>query len=400
MANTLAIDDISTVVNAVLTNAQGGSATANTGDFTTVAQLALRQGYDPLSTAISQVLSKTIFSYRPYSRKFSGLEKDAIRWGNHVRKLNPIDKPLEQDNRFLDANGAPYADGSTIDQYKVSKPEVLQTNFYGAQTYQKSLTVWKDQLDTAFEGPEQFGNFLTMVMGNATDQLEQAREDLARGCVANLIGQTINTGNEIHLLTEYNTLAGLTTPLTAATVFQPANFKPFMQFVFSRIETLIEMLSERSYLYHLNPYQGGAQKLIRRHTPKDKLHCYMISDFINKADAMALADTFHDGYLKDVDFERINFWQRIAAPMAISTTASILTAGSSTVDSALNTLTVSETAIVGILFDDEAAGINLKQQYSLVTPMNARGAYQNWYWHEEARWFNDATENAIVLTLD
>ena len=40
MANTLTIDDISTVVNAVLTNAQGGSATANTGDFTTVAQLA------------------------------------------------------------------------------------------------------------------------------------------------------------------------------------------------------------------------------------------------------------------------------------------------------------------------------------------------------------------------
>ena len=398
MANTLQIDDISTVVNAVLTNAQGGSATANTGDFTTVAQLALRQGYDPLSTAISQVLSKTIFSYRPYSRKFAGLEKDAIRWGNHVRKLNPIDKPIEQDNRFLDASGAPYVDGSTIDQYKVNKPEVLQTNFYGAQTYQKSLTVWKDQLDTAFEGPEQFGNFLTMVMGNATDQLEQAREDLARGCVANLIGQTIATGNEIHLLTEYNTLTGLS--LTAATVFQPANYKAFMQFVFSRIETLIEMMSERSYLYHLNPYQGGAQKLIRRHTPKDRLHVYMLSDFINKAEAMALADTFHDGYLKEVDFERVNFWQSIASPMAIATTASILTAGSAQADSAVGTSVVNETATVGILFDDEAAGINLKQQYSLVTPMNARGAYQNWYWHEEARWFNDATENAIVLTLD
>lgn len=398
MANTLAIDDISTVVNAVLTNAQGGSAAANTGDFTTVAQLALRQGYDPLSTAISQVLSKTIFSYRPYSRKFAGLEKDAIRWGNHVRKLNPIDKPIEQDNRFLDANGAPYADGSTIDQYKVNKPEVLQTNFYGAQTYQKCLTVWKDQLDTAFEGPEQFGNFLTMVMGNATDQLEQAREDLARGCVANLIGQTIATGNEIHLLTEYNTLTGLS--LTAATVFQPANYKAFMQFVFSRIETLIEMMSERSYLYHLNPYQGGAQKLIRRHTPKDRLHVYMLSDFINKAEAMALADTFHDGYLKEVDFERVNFWQSIASPMAIATTASILTAGSAQADSAVGTSVVNETATVGILFDDEAAGTNLKQQYSLVTPMNARGAYQNWYWHEEARWFNDATENAIVLTLD
>lgn len=398
MANNLSIDDIATVANAVLANAQGGTATANTSDFVTIAQLALKTGYDPLSTAISQVLSRTIFSYRPYTRKFSGLEKDAIRWGNHVRKLNPIDKELEQDNRFVDGSGAPYADGSTIDQYKVNKPEVLQTNFYGSQTYQKSLTVWKDQLDNAFEGPEQFGNFLTMIMGNATDQLEQAREDLARGVVQNLIGQTIVTGNEIHLLTEYNTLTELS--LTASTVMQPANFRPFMQFVFARIQTLIELLSERSYKFHLNPYQGGAQKLIRRHTSKDRLHVYMLSDFVNKTEAMALADTFHDGYLKEVDFERVSFWQSINSPMAITTTANILTAGSANADSALGTSNVAETATVGILFDDDAAGINLVEQYALVTPMNARGAYQNYFWHEQARWYNDATENAIVLTLD
>ena len=398
MANNLSIDDIATVANAVLANAQGGTATANTSDFVTIAQLALKTGYDPLSTAISQVLSRTIFSYRPYTRKFSGLEKDAIRWGNHVRKLSPIDKDLEQDNRFVDGSGNVYSDGSTIDQYKVSKPEVLQTNFYGSQTYQKSLTVWKDQLDSAFEGPEQFGNFLTMIMGNATDQLEQTREDLARGVIQNLIGQTILTGNEIHLVTEYNTLTGLS--LTASTVMQPANFRPFMQFVFARIQSLIELLSERSYKFHLNPYQGGTQKLIRRHTPKDRLHVYMLSDFVNKADAMALADTFHDGYLKQVDFERVSFWQSINSPMAITTTANILTAGSASADSALGTSNVAETAIVGILFDDDAAGINLVEQYPLVTPMNARGAYQNYFWHEQARWYNDATENAIVLTLD
>lgn len=396
--NQLSIDDISTVVNAILTNAQGGTAAANTGDFTTLAQLALRQGYDPLSTAISQVLSKTIFSYRPYSRKFQGLEKDAIRWGNHVRKLNPIDKPVEPDNRFVDADGNAYADGSTIDQYKVNKPEILQTNFYGSQTYQKSMTVWRDQLASSFESPEQFGNFLTMVMGSATDQLEQAREDLARGCVVNLIGGTIQTGNEIHLLTEYNTLTGLS--LTPATVMQPANYKPFMQFVFSRIQTLVEQLTERTYLYHVNPFSGGEQKLIRRHTPRELQHVYLLTDFINKAEAMAIADTFHDGYLKEVDFERVNFWQRAAAPGVIDTTVSYLAEGSANADAAITTTAINKANVVGVIFDDEAAGINLVEQYALVTPMNARGAYQNWFWHEQARWFNDNSENAIVLTLD
>jgi hypothetical protein len=81
-----------------------------------------------------------------------------------VRKLNPIDKPLEVDNRLREDDLSILVDGDSVDQYRINKPEVLQTNFYGSQTYQKSLTIWRDQLDTAFTGPEQFGNFLSMVM--------------------------------------------------------------------------------------------------------------------------------------------------------------------------------------------------------------------------------------------
>ena len=55
--NDLTITDIYSVANAVVTKAQGGTASANTSDFTTIAQLALKNGYDPLTTAISQVLS-------------------------------------------------------------------------------------------------------------------------------------------------------------------------------------------------------------------------------------------------------------------------------------------------------------------------------------------------------
>ena len=123
--NDLTITDIYSVANAVVSAAQGGSGAPDMADFTTIGQLALNAGYDPLATAISQVLSKTIFSYRPYSAKFQGLEKDAIQWGNHVRKLNPIDKPLEQDNRLLNASGTALADGDTLDQYVNNKPETF-----------------------------------------------------------------------------------------------------------------------------------------------------------------------------------------------------------------------------------------------------------------------------------
>lgn len=399
MANTLTINDISAVANAVLSNAQGRPATAaNTADFTTIAQTALLTGYDPLATAISQVLRRTIFSYRPYNAKFAGLEKDAVKWGNHVRKLNPIDKPLEVDNRLRQDNGNIHADGDTVDQYKINKPEVLQTNFYGSQAYQKSLTIWRDQLDTAFTGPEQFGNFLSMMMGNATDQLTQAREDLARGSIVNLIGGTITIGNVWHALTNYNTETGQT--FTATTIMEPGNFADFFRWFAGKLQTISDRMEERTILNHVNPYVGGVQKLIRRHTPKSLQHLYMYAPFMNNAEAVAISTTFHDDYLKKMDYEKVTFWQNASTPQAIATTVNYLTPGTSSADSVIDTADISNSTVIGILFDDEAAGINMVSQWAQPTPFNARGGYYNQFWHETCRWYNDNTENALVICLD
>lgn len=399
MANTLTINDISAVANKVLANAQGRpNETVSTADFTTIAQTALLTGYDPLATAISQVLSRTIFSYRPYNAKFRGLEKDAVKWGNHVRKLNPIDKPLEVDNRLRKDDLTILEDGDSVDQYRINKPEVLQTNFYGSQTYQKSLTIWRDQLDTAFTGPEQFGNFLSMIMGNATDQLQQAREDLARGAIVNLIGGTHTLGNVWHVLSDYNTETGGS--YTAVTIMEPGNFADFYRWFVGKLQSIMDRMEERTVLNHVNPFVNGEQKLIRRHTPKSMQHLYMFADFVNNAETVANSVTFHDDYLKRIDFEKVTFWQNAGTPKAINTTVNYLSAGSASADSAITTGAFENNTVIGILFDDEAAGINPVNQWAQPTPFNARGGYYNQYWHETTRWYNDNTENALVICLD
>ena len=57
-------------------------------NFMSVATVALGIAPDVLLNAISQVISRTIFSIRPYNRKFAGLFVDNMKWGNHVRKIN------------------------------------------------------------------------------------------------------------------------------------------------------------------------------------------------------------------------------------------------------------------------------------------------------------------------
>ena len=214
-----------TVLNDIVNQATGKRAVSAipTGSFTSVATTALGIGIDPLLNAISQVLSRTIFSIRPYSRKFKGLYQDNMTFGNHVRKLNIADSDWDNDDRYA------MKDGQSVDDQAVAIPKILQTNFYGQNIYQRQITLFRDQLNVALQNEQEFQRFVTMIMTNSSDLIEQAHEATARMTLANFIGGKVkgDTDNVIHLVAKYNDVAGTT--LTTDTVKQPENFVPFMK---------------------------------------------------------------------------------------------------------------------------------------------------------------------------
>lgn len=387
--NNLTFNQCAALLNAVNQQATGrtGIAPVNTAEFVSMATTTLESGYDNVINSISQVLSKTVFSVRPYNRKFKGLFMDAQRWGNHVRKLQSVDKSAEEDDRIK------LVDGQSIDQQKVNKPVVLQTNFYGQNVYQRSITIFKDQLDVAFSSPEEFGRFISMVLQNVSDTVEQDHENMARAALANFMGAKIkaDTGNVIKLVTEYNGVTGLT--LNSDTVKQPENFVPFMKWAFARIKTISGLMSERSEKFHMN-IDG---KPISRHSPKNRQKLYLYSANVNEMEASVLSSVFNDSYLKGMDYETVNYWQSIDTPMGINVTpnyinntGAVVTAGEAVVQS----------NILGVLFDEEAVGITTVNAWSAPAPFNARGGYTNTFWHYTDRYFNDLTENGVVLLLE
>ena len=401
MANDLSFNQLSTVLTEIANQATGVNniAPVDTSSFVSVAQTALKTGYDPLTTAISQVLSKTIFSVRPYTRKFKGLNVSNQRYGNHVRKLLTIDKPFEDDDRLK------LVDGQSIDQYKVNKPKVLQTNFYGANQYQKSVTIYKDQLDSAFSSPDEFASFISMVMQNASDMIEQAHEETARATINNLISgiygaeattQTIlakaNGGRRaINLLKLYNQMNG--TSLKVADVYKTANFESFVKFAFSTINTIADLMTDRNTLFssQLTNYT------IIRHTPKNRMKFYLYADLVNKINSEVYSTVFNPDFLKLVDFERVNFWQSPLDPSSINNKPVALKKDGTLVN---NTQGVSISNVFGILFDEEAAGYTTVNEWSQPSPFNARGGYYNQFWHFTDRYWNDFTENAVIFYLE
>lgn len=377
------------VLNEIVNQATGKNTVSAiaTSDFTSVATTALGLGIDPLLNAISQVLSRTIFSIRPYSRKFKGLYQDNIRFGNHVRKLNIADSDWDKDDRY------DLTDGKSVDDQVVAIPKVLQTNFYGQNVYQRQVTLFRDQLNVALQNEQEFQRFVTMIMTNASDLIEQAHEATARMTLANFIGGKVNgdTSNVIHLVTKYNGVAGTT--LTSDTVKQPENFVPFMKWATGYIKTVSDWMTERTQKFHINV----TGKEISRHTPYNKQKLYLYSEELNNIDASVMTSIFNDSYLKMADHEKVGFWQSIDSPDGINIKASYMDATGNVVSDTEGTATSN---IFGVLFDEEAVGITTYGEWSAPSPFNARGGYSNIFWHFNDRYYNDFTENGVVFLLD
>lgn len=389
-ANALTFNDIAIVLNQVLVQATGQSSlvATNTSDFTTVATTALQAGYDNLMGAISQVLSKTIISNRAYDRKFRGLEADSIRWGNHVRKINYVDRGFQSPGRL------PIVNGVAVDDQKPILDDVVQTNFYGQNDYEIQWTLYSNQLDVAFSGPEEFGAFISGKLQNISDQVEQKHEAMARMIIANMIAGIITINNSaqiVHLLTEYNAKTG--NSFTDITIYDPANYPAFIKWVYGRIAQASSMLTERSVIYH----QNIASHDIARHTPLERQLVYLFAGERYGIESRVIADVFHDNYLRLSDTESVNFWQSIESPDEINVLPTYMKTDG-TLDQPGSA--VNQKKIFGIIADEESMGYTICNQRTTNAAYNGEGEYQNFWLKFTDRYWNDFTENAVIFLLD
>lgn len=387
-ANNMTFEQVATILNDIRGQVTGTAAAApvNESEFISVGQTVLKAGYDPILGAITQVLARTIFSNRPYARKFGGIRMDSQQWGAITRKLAISDKDFENDVRFE------LVDGQSVDMFTVNKPIVLQLNFYGQTVYEKSITIFRDQLNSAFRGSNEFGQFMAMVTQNVYDMLTQAEESLARLTIANFaLGKLAANNGVIHLLTEYNRETG--SSLTAITVYDPANFDDFVKWMYARVATLSGMMTERTTLYQI---QVTGKEVIR-HTPLDRQKVFMYAPLLNAMKARVLAGTYHEDFLEYSDVEAVNFWQSAQTPNTMQGQPAYLLPDG-TIQNAASAVT--NNTVVGVMFDDEALGYTVMDEWAAPTPFNAKGGYTNQFWHNTKKWYNDFTEKGIILCLD
>ena len=397
--NDFTFDQASALLNEVASQAMGSQQiqAVDLTEWCAQASTTLQKGYDVVSNSISQVLSRTIFSMRPYSRKLKGLKADAIRFGNHVRKINICDKPFQDDDRN------DLTDGYSKDMFAVNKPLTIQTNFYGINVYEKSITVYKDQLDVAFSSPSEFGSFVSMVFQNISNQIEKTHEEESRMVLANMIGAKVlgDSANVVYLFDEYYNETGIA--LTPENYKTPEYYPDFAKWAFGFINTVSDKMTDYSYKYHMNLQKTDAgtgvttNYNIPRHTPKNLQKMYLTASEINQVTSRIFSSVFGPEFLKMVDFEKVNYWQNIDDEKKIICKPNYIDA-EGVVVKAESAVTVDN--IFGVLFDEDACGFTTINEWSSASPFNARGGYTSWWYHFSNRPWVDMSENFVLFLLD
>lgn len=392
--NTMNFEQSAAFLTALYEEATGQKPTiqvANTADFTTVGTTLIQGGFDPIISGITQILDKTIFAMRVYGKKFEDITVDDIRWGAVTRKINFIDLDLDTaDDRLT------LTDGQSVDPFVVKKPKVVQMNYYGATQYQDSVTIFRDQLDSALRDAAEFGRFMSALMTNIENKHKQIEEAEARGIIANFITAkfTADSSNAINVLQAYYDETGVT--LTPANMFANANYSDFTRWLAGFMTTLTDKMSERSIKYHMNI----TGKEVMRFTDGANLRKYISANVANYLETMVASNLYNPDRLKMITegMKKMTYWQNLEDPYTVSATPAYLNITTGNIDTAQSAVKVSN--IIGVLFDRDALGMVKRSTWSAASPFNPRGGYYNIFWHWTQSTWNSFDENFVLLYAD
>lgn len=361
---------------------------------------------DNLYQIIPTVLAKSIYSIRPYSRKLSGMVWDDQRYGNYIRKFTPIVNKSEIDNDEWNINVELAKEEASQDWKAGTKPvkyDVLLTIASGGQTFARKYTIYKNQINAAFDSESGVAAYFSMLMTDFSNIYEIDLENIARAQLANLAliladagSAAPTTGNMckktqvFHALTKYNAETGL--EMTAKTIMNPADFRPFMIWLSAELKTLKENIAVRGTRFH-GDFTG---KVVNRHTDANDLRFYLVSKFGNYFEANG-SEFFHPEKAELGDYEKVTFWTDPENPMNITGSAEGVKADG-TSKFTLTNKTVEN--VLGIMMDIDTLGIVPVDQWSALEPLNARFGFRNGWNHYTFKTPVDFTENAILILLD
>ena len=380
-------------LNDAIKNVMGENATLVSEDFSNIVDvgtsLANADKLDPFYKAIHDTLVKNIYVNRPYDGLFPSILRESWEWGSILGKVQGDLLDCTTNEEWEITNGA------SIDPFVISLPHVEQKFFNKGVTFEIDVTKPEEQVKGAFASLDSMNNFMSMIETLVRNSMELRLEKLVFATIDNMIAGTINSNADarcVHLLTMYKAVHTGDAVIQALTSAEAYEDPGFLRYACKIMALYPNRLARYSVLFN----EGGKQ----RHTPKDKLHVVVHTDFAKTIETNLQSTTYHKNLVELPLYEEVPYWQGSGDDYALSNTEAIdVTAILPDGNGGVTTASVSEDNIVAVMFDHDALGV-LKPERKVKTAYNAKGEYFNDFHKWNARYFNDFDENFVVFLVD
>lgn len=383
---------VSELVNDVTKEMIGEEATLLTDDLSNVVDVGnevLAESYDAFTKKLLDRVTRTVFVDRKYTGAMAKLRRDSWEFGIKQKiYMTEIPEAVDDDSYKL-------VHGSSYDDNKFNQPALASKFYQQAASFRVDISVTEKQVRTAFSNRNELNSFVSMLFNAVDTSIELKLEGLAKAAVSYLIGSTVlsdipdldqsKTGvKAVNLLKLYN--EQFSTTLAKKDALYTPDFIRFSVLVISQY---LDKIATASTLFN----EG---KLLR-FTPRDKQMLIMSSFLKSAANVYLQSDTFHEQYTALPMSESIANFQGTGNTFDFDTASSIHIEIKDPSNPG-QTKEISWGGILAVLFDYDACGVDCEER-EVTSHVNAGARFTNYFYHQEARYWVDTNENAVVFFI-
>lgn len=384
---------IADLTNSIIKEVLGEEAIAaeNLANIVDIGTAVFNAGaFDAYVKSLINHIGKVIFVDRAYEGVAPSVLMDGWEYGSVLEKISS-EMPTAVENPSWNL-----VDGQSYDPHVFNQPTAEAKFFNKRTTFEIDRSITERQVKQSFSSAQQLNGFMSMLMNETQKALTVRMDELIMRTINNMVVETIknnyadttNLGSAsynsaVNLLYLYNQQFGAT--LTAAKALTTPEF---IRFAAYRIGLYSDRLTRMSVLFNV----GGKQ----RFTPRSLQHTVFLSEFQRAADVYLQSDVYHDQFTMLAKGETVPFWQGPGLDYSFSNTSKITAFPSSDAGSSAAAITVP--GVLGVIFDRDALGVaNFDRR--VTTQYNAKAEFTNYFYKQDAGYFNDLNENFVVFFI-
>lgn len=373
------INQIATLLNSVYQEIIGESAVIEE-DLSNIVEIgrtiekttAFGDNFENYVGKIIDKVGKTIFEDRVYKSQAPNIMKTSWEYASILEKVR-CDAPDYEEN--LEWKLTP---DTEFDVFRFSPADVSVKYFNSKATYRTMISITKKQLKSAFQGPSEMNQFISMIENRLQMKMTLAADALIMRTIVNLIAEKIKSGNNVvNLLEAYNAVTG-----GSLTAEKALTDKEFLRFASKTIMEYKRLLGTASMLYNNDGYVTF--------TPAERLKAVFVSDFDLALKTSLYADTYNKEFVELDGYSTVPYWQGSGTgnDEKHKINAKPASGGDAIV----------KDGIVAVMFDEYAAMV-CNEDPEVTSIFNPEGNFYNYFHSFDASYYNDLGENVVVFTI-